>query len=103
MKVLSPVNSNVKEVDSFHLLEDSMIYFVMVRDRLLFRGLSPWYDIERELQELGRSCKLYNLVKGGTPPGADNTHSVAGDMVGWHNSVSAGEGIRRLTGSRTNP
>ena len=54
MKVLSPVIFNVKDVDSFHLLEDNMIYFVLVRDRLLFRGLSPWYDIEWNLQELGR-------------------------------------------------
>jgi hypothetical protein len=73
VKVLSPVIINVKEVDSFHLLEDSMIYHVMVRDRLLFRGLRPWYDIARKLQELGRSCKLCNLVKRGTPPEADNT------------------------------
>ena len=60
VKVLSPVISNIKEVDSFHLLEDSMIYLVKVRDKLLFRGLRPWYDIARKLQELGRS----NLVLG---------------------------------------
>ena len=71
VKVLSPVIFNIKEVDSFHLLEDSMIYLVRVRDRLLFRGLSPLYDIAWKLQELGRSCKLCNLVKRGTPPGAD--------------------------------
>jgi hypothetical protein len=66
VKVLSPVNSNVKEVDSFHLLEDRMIYFVLVRDKLLFRGLSPWHDAEWRLQELGRPCKFRALVKGGT-------------------------------------
>ena len=54
VKVLSPVITNVIEVDSFHVLEDTMIYFVLVRDRLLYRGLSPWYDIEWNLQELGR-------------------------------------------------
>ena len=58
MKVLSPVIITVKEVDSFHLLEDNMIYFVMVRNRLLFRGLSPWYDIEWNQQELGRPSTL---------------------------------------------
>jgi hypothetical protein len=84
VKVLSPVIFNVKEVDSFHLLEDSMICLDKVRDRLLFRGLRPWYEIAWKLQELGRSCKLCNLVKRGTPPEADNTHSVAGEKVGWH-------------------
>jgi hypothetical protein len=58
VKVLSPVIFDVKEVDSVHLLEDSMIYFVRARDRLLFRGLSPWYDIGWKLQELGRSNLL---------------------------------------------
>jgi hypothetical protein len=66
VKVLSPVIFNVKEVDSFHLLEDRMIYLVTVRDRLLFRGLSPWYDIVWRLQELGRPCKFYSLTKGRT-------------------------------------
>ncbi len=33
-----------------------MIYFVMVRDILHSRGLSPWYGITRKLQELGRAC-----------------------------------------------
>ena len=54
VKGLSPVITNVKEVDSIHELEDNMIYLVMVRVRLLFRGLSPWYDIAWNLQELGR-------------------------------------------------
>ena len=76
VKVLSPVIINVKEVDSFSRLaglEDNMIYLAKVRDKLLFRGLRPWYDIARKLQELGRSCKLCDLVKRGTPPMADNT------------------------------
>jgi hypothetical protein len=34
----------------------------------LFRGLRPRYDITRKLQELGRPCKLWTLVKRGTPP-----------------------------------
>ena len=54
VKGLSPVITNVKEVDSIHELEDNMIYLAMVRDRLLFRGLRPWYDIGWNLQELGR-------------------------------------------------
>jgi hypothetical protein len=58
VKGLSPVIINVKEVDSFHILEDNTIYVVLVRDRLLFRGLRPWYDIGRKLQELGRPCLL---------------------------------------------
>ena len=66
VKVLSPVIINVKEVDSFHVLEDNMIYFVKVRDRLLFRGLRPRYDMARQLQELGRPCKFCLLMKGRT-------------------------------------
>lgn len=54
MKGLSPVITNVKGVDSIHKLEDNMIYLAMVRDRLLFRGLRPWYDIGWNLKELGR-------------------------------------------------
>ena len=58
VKVLSPVITNIKEVDSVHLLEDSMIYRDMVSDKSLFRGLSPWYDIARRLQELGRTISF---------------------------------------------
>jgi hypothetical protein len=54
VKGLSPVNSNVKEADSVHLLEGSKKSFNMVRNNSLFRGLRPWYDIEWKLQELGR-------------------------------------------------
>ena len=54
VKVLSPVIFNVREADSFHLLEGSMIDSDLVRDESFFRGLSPWYDVERRLQELGR-------------------------------------------------
>lgn len=59
VKVLSPVIINNKEVDSFHLLEDSTICIDKARDRLLFRGLSPWYDIEWKLQELGRALTFF--------------------------------------------
>ena len=55
VKVLSPVIIDIKEVDSFHGLEDRMICIVMVRYGLLFRGLRPWYDIGWNLQELGRT------------------------------------------------
>ena len=59
MKVLSPVIHKVKEVDSFHSLEDSTIYLDKARDGLLFRGLSPWYDTERKLQKLGRALIVF--------------------------------------------
>jgi hypothetical protein len=62
VKVLSPVIINVREVDSFHLLEDRMRYTVMERYITLFRGLSPWYDIERKLQELGRA-RIYHRIR----------------------------------------
>jgi hypothetical protein len=54
VKVLSPVIFNVKNADSFHMLEGCMNYLDKVRDSLILRGLSPWYDIEWKLQELGR-------------------------------------------------
>ena len=54
VKVLSPVIINIKEADSVHLLEGNKKGFDMVRNSSLFRGLRPWYDIERKLQELGR-------------------------------------------------
>jgi hypothetical protein len=54
VKVLSPVMNNVREVDGFHLPEDSMLYTDKARYVSLSRGLSPWYDIEWKLQELGR-------------------------------------------------
>ena len=64
VKGLSPVNFNVKEADSVHLLEGSKKSFDMVRNYSLFRGLRPWYDIEWKLQELGRSewlsaCRIF--------------------------------------------
>ncbi len=55
VKGLSPVNYDVIEADSVHLLEGSKKSFDMVRNYSLFRGLRPWYDIEWKLQELGRS------------------------------------------------
>jgi len=58
VNVLSPVITNVKEADSFHMLEGNMIYFDKVRNKLLFRGLRQWYDIERKLYELGRTKLL---------------------------------------------
>jgi len=58
MKVLSPEIINVEEVDSFHLLEDCMICIVMVRYRVLLRGLSPWQDTAWRHQELGRTMSF---------------------------------------------
>lgn len=58
VKGLSHETHDVKEVDSFHLLEDSKNSFAMVRSYSLFRGLRPWYDIEWNLQELGRSKRF---------------------------------------------
>ena len=55
VKVLSPEKANVREVDGFLAPEDRMKHAVMVRYVLLSRGLSPWYDIERNLWKLGRS------------------------------------------------
>ena len=60
MNVLSPVIFDVKEVDSFHILEDSTIYSDMVRNKLLFRGLRQWYGTEWRLQELGRAEVLFS-------------------------------------------
>ena len=61
VKVLSPETSNIGEADSFHPLEGNMIYLGMARDKLLSRGLSPWYDIEWRLQELGRALTFFVL------------------------------------------
>ena len=59
VKVFSPVIYKVKEVDSLHILEDSIIYLDKARDGLLFRGQSPWYDTERKLQKLGRALIFF--------------------------------------------
>jgi len=55
VKVMSHEKYNIKEADSVHLLESSRNCIAKVRDNSLFRGLSPWYDIERDIRELGRS------------------------------------------------
>lgn len=68
VNVLSPEIFNVREVDSFHLLEDSKICVDMVRCKFLSRGLRQWYGIERKLQELGRAC----LFQGRPLIGANN-------------------------------
>lgn len=54
VKVLSPEIYDIEEADSFHLLEGSMSYTAMARSSSLFRGLRPWYGIERKLSEPGR-------------------------------------------------
>jgi hypothetical protein len=58
VKVLSPVISNVEDVDSVHLLEDSTTCTAMVRDGMVLRGLRPWHDTERKHQELGRTMSF---------------------------------------------
>ena len=85
MKVLSPVIFNVKEADSFHLLEGSMIGLVMVRIQLLFRGLSPWHGAERMLQELGRPYQFHR-PDGEEPAVYDSQQTLkSGEMVGCNN------------------
>ena len=44
---IEPRNFHAKEVESFHLLEDNMVYGEMVSYKPLFRGLRPWYDTAR--------------------------------------------------------
>ncbi len=76
VKVLSPEITNVEEVDSFHLLEDSMICNEKVSYRLLLRGLSPWHDTEWRHQELGRTMSF--------PKEAFNKQEMrGGGMVTW--------------------
>jgi len=67
VKVFSPVITNIKEADSVHLLEGSIICFDNARNRLLFRGLSPQYDIEWKLQKPGRALTFFvkNRTKSG--------------------------------------
>ena len=55
VKVLSPVIFNVIEADGLRTSEGNKRGFTMVRAFFLFRGLSPRYDYEWKLRELGRS------------------------------------------------
>lgn len=55
---MSPEKTDVREDDGFHLPEVSMWHTVKARYVSLSRGLSPWYDIEWKLQELGRALKF---------------------------------------------
>lgn len=73
VKVLSPVILHTKEADSVHILEGRKSDFDKARRHSLFRGLSPRYDIEKKLQELGRPILLsrsritaYNLKRRGS-------------------------------------
>jgi len=45
---IEPRNSGVKEVESFHILEDNTICSEVVSYKSLFRGLRPWYDTVRK-------------------------------------------------------
>lgn len=62
VNVLSPVKLESGEVESFHLLEDSKIYFAKARNLFFSRGLSQWYGIEWILQELGRAFLLFGNI-----------------------------------------
>ena len=55
VKVLSPENLNIIEVDVFAQTEDNMKNDDMVSHHSLYRGLSPWHDMRWILRELGRS------------------------------------------------
>lgn len=68
VKVLSPEIHGIEEADSFHMLEGSMDCAVMARSSLLFRGLRPWYGIERKLLEPGRPALfLQRRIPGNNP------------------------------------
>ena len=109
VKVFSLEIINVREVDSVHLLEDSMIHFDKARDVLLSRGLRPWYGIERKLQELGRAClflvvsqiaadNLKKKVCGDDNQAVGLTHSrgVADVMVSESRTFGTLEGVSNI-------
>jgi len=83
---------NVKEVDSFHLLEDRMICFVKVRDGLLLRGLSPRHDRGRKRQELGRPCMLRAITEkeetAATEPALEEITNQVEPGVGMYQAVT---------------
>ena len=79
VKVLSPVISNVEEVDSVHELEGSMICNAMVRYRLFLRGLRPWHDIARKRQELGRTMSF-----------PERSHQQAEEARRWYGDMVVG-------------
>jgi len=110
VKVFSPEIINVREVDSVHLLEDSMIHLDKVRDVLLSRGLRPWYGIAWKLQELGRACLFLtcsqkvanNLKKIGCSDdnqavGLTHSREVADVMVSGSGTVGTLEGVSNIT------
>lgn len=72
VNVLSPVIFNVKEADSFHVLEGNMIYIVKVRYGLLLRGLRQWHDVTGKLQELGRPCMFHTIAEKEEPAACDS-------------------------------
>jgi len=76
VNVLSPVIYNVKEADSFHVLEGKMICIVKVRYGLLLRGLRQWHDVTRKLQELGRPCMLHAITEKEEPAAGDSQHTI---------------------------
>ena len=68
VKVLSSEIFNIEEADSFHLLEGSISRTVKARCGLLFRGLRPWYGIERKISEPGRPVQfLCKQIPGNNP------------------------------------
>ncbi len=103
VKVLSPVITNVEEVDSFHKLEDRMICNAMVRYRLLLRGLSPWHDTAWKYQELGRTMSFPTRIfqqaeeaswrYGGMVVGLTHSRGVIGVMPDEFMIMGALEGV----------
>ncbi len=67
MNVLSPVNFNVRDADSLHLLEGNTNDVAMARHHSVSRGLRQWYGTERELQELGRSGLFPSRISAANP------------------------------------
>ncbi len=59
VNVLSPENTNIREADSFHVLEGSTWRFAKARNVSFPRGLRQWHVLERKWQELGRPKPLH--------------------------------------------
>lgn len=91
VKVLSPEITDIREDDGFHLPEVSMWHTVMARYVSVSRGLSPWYDIERKLQELGRALMFL----------AKETHYQMRDKCETQMSRRVGVNISALQAIRT--
>jgi hypothetical protein len=122
VKVYSLETTNVEGVDSVHVLEDIMIYSVMVSYISSFRGLSPWYGTAWKSQELGRACINSGNIRivandperrgrGESVQAVGPTHSrgvagvMASESLSWHSKGLAilrkGKGIHYLLSLRS--